>query len=89
MSLNNDYFVNITVQQHRADLVAEAENDRLARLARSTRTPGGLRRLLSSLIRRSVPAPAPVAPPTSSKVAAAEGTDAKRELVGAGRAGGA
>lgn len=88
MSLNNDYFVNITVQQHRADLVAEAENDRLARLTRSTRT-GGLRRLLSSLVRRPVPAPAPVAPPTSSKVAAAEGTDAKRELVGAGRAHGA
>jgi hypothetical protein len=88
MSLNNDYFVNNTVQQRRADLVAEAESDRLARLARSTRT-GGLRRLLSSLVRRPVPAPAPVAPPSSSKVAEADRTGAKRELVGAGRANGA
>ncbi len=87
MSLNNDYFVNNTVQQRRADLVAEAESDRLARLARSTRT-GGLRRLLSSLVRHPVPAPAPVAP-SSSTEAATEGTGAKRELVGAGRVHGA
>lgn len=88
MSLNNDYFVNITVQQHRADLVAEAESDRLARLVRSSRS-GGLRRLLSSLVRRPVPAPVPAVPPTSSRVAEADGTGAKRELVGAGRAHGA
>ncbi len=87
MSLNSDYFVNTVVQQRRAELVAEAESDRLARLARSTRT-GGFRRLLSSLVRHPVPAPAPVTPPSSTE-AATDGTGAKRELVGAGRGHGA
>jgi hypothetical protein len=37
MSLINDYFITIEVRQHHAELIAEAETDRLARLGRQAR----------------------------------------------------
>lgn len=92
MSLNSDYFVNTTVQQRRAELVAEAESDRLARLVRSTR-PSWLRRLRSALSPSTVPAaapvPAPAAPPAADEPQRNEPTEAVLELVGAGRHHGA
>ncbi|WP_152365176.1 hypothetical protein [Microlunatus speluncae] len=87
MSLNSDYFVNTAVQQRRADLIAEAESDRLARLARSTRT-GWLRRLRSALRRPQTPVSAPVTEPAVREPEREPSSEA-RQLVGAGRSHGA
>jgi len=45
MSITNDYMIRILAQQHHDDLVAEAANDRLVRIARSGRPSRRQRRL--------------------------------------------
>ncbi len=37
--MNNDYLFSIIAKQRRQDFIAEAANDRLARLATANRTP--------------------------------------------------
>ncbi len=87
MSLTNDYFISYEVRQHHAELIAEAQSNRLARVARQAR------KARTALRRRPLgsqqPAPldphaAPVAEPAEARTAADSAT-ADREPVGAGR----
>jgi hypothetical protein len=52
MTMNSDFTISILAEQHRADLIAEAAQDHLAKLARADRTPTW-RRLLGRLHRGS------------------------------------
>jgi hypothetical protein len=90
MSLNNDYFIYSEARQHHAELIAEADANRLGRQAR---------RASKKLRRRNLGAqqPAPVDPtvPTAEPAGrpteaaetrpAAEPTEADREPVSSGR----
>ena len=52
MNMNSDFTYTILAEQRRADLMAEAAQDRLAKLAREGRTPTW-RRLLNRVHRGS------------------------------------
>lgn len=82
MSLINDYFITYEVRQHHAELIAEAQSNRLARLARQARKARITlqRRLLGS----QQPAPLDPHAPAAARTDADSAT-ADREPVGAGR----
>jgi hypothetical protein len=54
--MNNDYIINILAEQRRQDFIAEAANDRLARIATADRTSWWLRLGRTLLPKSSVPA---------------------------------
>ncbi|WP_152365178.1 hypothetical protein [Microlunatus speluncae] len=88
MSLINDYFINYEVRQHHAELIAEAQNNRLARLARQAQK--ARIKLQRRLLGSQQPAPldphAPVdAPAETLTDADSASASTVRVPVGAGR----
>lgn len=93
MSLNHDYFISQVAQEHQREILAQAEQDRLARLVRGRRR-GWLRRWLAGrgsttsapLDRQPAPPAYQSAPLPEAPVDPADHRpDTDREPVGAGR----
>lgn len=86
MSLINDYYIQSEVRQHHADLIAEADANRLARLGREARRAA--KRLRRQVLSSQRPAPPEPTVPTTEQADArpvAEPAEADREPVASGR----